>query len=56
MAKVQVQTAYGWVDLDDLIPGKENCDKCGEKFDADSAGYQNCNPPELIIWFCRECR
>lgn len=56
MAKVQVHTAYGWVDLDDLIPGKENCDKCGEKYDADSAGYQNCNPPELIIWFCRECR
>ena len=28
MAKVQVHTAYGWVDLDDLIPGRE--DRKGE--------------------------
>ena len=55
MAKVQVHTAYGWVDLDDLIPGRENCDKCGESENADAAGYQKCEP-ELIIYFCKECR
>ena len=56
MGELEVHTANGWVYLNDIIPGRENCDKCGQEGPAEGAGYQNCNPPELIIWFCRKCR
>ncbi len=56
MADMEIHTVNGWVPLKDVIQGRENCDKCGKEEGAEGAGYQQCDPPELIIYFCRECR
>jgi hypothetical protein len=56
MADIEIHTVNGWVPLKDVIQGRENCDKCGKEEGAEGAGYQQCDPPELIIYFCRECR
>ena len=55
MGEIEVNTAYGWVKLTDIIHGRENCDKCGAEGRADAAGYQSLEA-ELIIWYCLECR
>ena len=56
MGEIEIHTVDGWVPLKDVIQGRENCDKCGKEEKAEGAGYQQCDPPELIIYFCRECR
>lgn len=56
MGNLQVHTAYGWKDLEDLIPATIKCDKCGEKVRAEGAGFVKCDPPENIIYFCEPCR
>lgn len=56
MGNIQIHTAYGWVDLEDLIIGTEKCSTCGIEEDAEGAGYVKCDPPELRIWLCRKCR
>jgi len=56
MADIEVHTAYGWKPLGDLIQATIKCDKCGETVPADGDGFVKCDPPENIIYFCRECR
>jgi hypothetical protein len=56
MGDIEIHTADGWVKLQDLIIGQETCSKCGDQGEAESIGYQKCDPPELLIWFCKECR
>jgi hypothetical protein len=56
MGNIQIHTAYGWVDLEELIIGIEKCSTCGLEEDAEGAGYVKCDPPELRIWLCRKCR
>jgi DNA-directed RNA polymerase subunit M/transcription elongation factor TFIIS len=57
MGYIEIKTSKGWVDLGDLLNSRENCDKCGkDEAPAQPAGYQPCDPPELIIYFCTECR
>ena len=56
MGEIEVHTVHGWVPLKDIIQGRENCDKCGKEEKSEGAGYQKCVPPELIIYFCRDCR
>jgi len=56
MGILEIHTANGWVKLEDIIPGVEKCDKCGEQEKAEGAGYIKCNPPELRLYFCKECR
>ena len=56
MGDLEIHTAHGWVKLEDIVIGTETCSKCGVKADAEGAGYVKCDPPELMVWFCRACR
>lgn len=56
MGNLQVHTAYGWRDIEDLIPATIKCDKCSELVRAEGAGFVKCDPPEALIYFCGPCR
>ena len=56
MGDIEIHTADGWKRLGDIIIARIKCSKCGEEGEAESIGFQKCDPPELLIWFCRECR
>ena len=56
MGELQVHTVYGWQSLEDLIPATIKCDKCGEKVQAQGAGFVKSDPVENIIYFCEPCR
>lgn len=57
MGFIEIKTSKGWVNLEDLLNSRENCDKCGaDEAPAQPEGYQACDPPELIIYFCVKCR
>ena len=34
----------------------ETCDKCARITQLDKFGYQNSDPANNLIWFCKECR
>ncbi len=53
MGEIQIHTAAGWVNLEDIIQVKDQCTTCGEVFDADGAGYLCIDP---ILFYCRKCR
>ena len=56
MGDIEIHTADGWVKLDDIIIARIKCSKCDKEGEAESIGFQKCDPPELLIWFCRACR
>ena len=56
MAGIQIHTAEGWVNLEDIIQGEETCSICGVVEPAEGAGFAKCNPPELMIYLCRAHR
>jgi hypothetical protein len=56
MGDLEIHTANGWVKLEDIIQGEEVCSRCDKSVPAEGAGYMKCDPPELMIYLCRECR
>ena len=56
MADLEIHTASGWVKLEDIIQGQETCTVCQAVEGAEGAGYVKCDPPELLVYLCRQCR
>ena len=56
MGFIEIHTVNGWVNIEDIIIGTEKCTRCAKQEDAEGAGYMKCDPPELMVWLCRECR
>ena len=53
MGQIQIHTAEGWVNLEDIIQAKDQCTTCGEVEDADGAGYMSIDP---LMFYCIKCR
>lgn len=53
MGQIQIHTAEGWVNLEDIIQAKDQCTTCNEVFDADGAGYMSIDP---LLFYCIKCR
>ena len=53
MGEIQIHTAQGWINLEDIIQAQERCTTCGVLEGAEGVGYWCIDP---ILYHCRKCR
>ena len=56
MGDLEIHTVNGWVKLEDIIQAQQTCTICRVIEEAEGAGFVKCDPPELLIYLCRQCR